>query len=1074
MERERMMNIRTVTVELLRAGPRHNQLLSPLTQYLGVCGNAPAGRVTLPYEHRDMEQRLQDLNYRVLSDDDRSRRERILDRTGDEMAEIFSLIPGLAGALNSETERPQTLTQLRIVLSASELAMLPFELSKVPSGAGASGTSLALQARMPVCITRHIRSVSAEGMLWPKYPRVLFVAGPDTPFEKHRQALLEAFAPWRNVEGSVGDRLVVFENATLAGIANAVTRAAQTGTPFTHVHILAHGARQDDSNPYVPVGIALIDEVASGRRLATALSSVTDLGVSRPAVVTLATCESGSVADVRTPDASVAHDLHDQGIPLVVASQFPLSVEGSVPFVERFYAGQLRGEHPLVSLYDVRLLLHARMGQQTHDWASIVVYEAFPSNFSDQLEELRYWQARRAQEEALRRVEALTAQCGSPASSSVRERYAGLVADALRAGKGLPDCGPYALDCIGLRAAGHKRLAEAAFQIAITPGVSEAWGRELFSQCLPHLEEARTEYWRATKAFLGTTSEATRRKASLHWLLCQVQSLDVILGRPLDTAAWTAANLAAQIDTESPNEEDRAWAYVSLSEMALLRLADATMPAGERPRVAAKALDDATRIVDMLGKRSEQALTTGRQFERYSNVWGNPELAGPLAKLGVPVRPHWHHENGLVPTAKLIVQALRGWLGPADQTKGAGRDNLPAASTVREPASAGPAEPTLFPPAAPKPVGSTPSRLSGTDSSSAIFQIDMLPAENGDCLWIEYGDPKHPHRIAIDCGAESTSAILAARIKGIEAPLKLFILTHIDADHIIGVLPLFADRTLDSRCEDIWFNGWRQVNQFLSVKQGEQFSDLLEERKLPWNKAMSSQNDKYPAPVVIPTGKPLPAFDLGNGMRVTVLSPGVDQLGRLGRGWKNVLLELRPEKVMLRGRRPPSPVTNFATWNLEPLASTPARKDSSAANGSSIALLAEFDSRSVLLTADAHAEVLIKSIRQLQRERGKEGQKLKLDALKLSHHGSANATTIPLLEAIDCQRYLVSSSGNIFNHPDREAIARVILHGGSQPSLYFNYRSPLNALWDEQILRERYKYDANYPNVGDAGLRVSL
>jgi hypothetical protein len=36
------------------------------------------------------------------------------------------------------------------------------------------------------------------------------------------------------------------------------------------------------------------------------------------------------------------------------------------------------------------------------------------------------------------------------------------------------------------------------------------------------------------------------------------------------------------------------------------------------------------------------------------------------------------------------------------------------------------------------------------------------------------------------------------------------------------VLPLFADRALDVRCEDIWFNGWRQVNRFLSVKQGEQ------------------------------------------------------------------------------------------------------------------------------------------------------------------------------------------------------------------------------------------------------------
>jgi hypothetical protein len=1077
MECEGVMNIRPVTVELLRAGPRHNQLLSPLTQYLGVCGNAPAGRVTLPYEHRDMEQRLQDLNYHVVADDDPSRLEKVLDRTGDEMADILSLIPGLPGALNSETERPQTLTQLRIVLSASELAMLPFELSKVPTGAGASGGWLALQARMPVCITRHIRSVSAEGMRWPSDPRILFVAGPDVPFEQHRQALLEAFAPWRNVEGSVGDRLVVLERATLADIAQAVKSAAEASVPFTHVHILAHGAQLDGEDRYSQVGVELYDEVISGRRLATALTSVTDLGVGRPAVVTLMTCESGRVADVRTSYASVAHDLHDQGIPLVVASQFPLSVEGSMLFVERFCKGQLRGEHPLVSLYDVRLLLHGRMDRQTHDWASVVVYEAFPSDLADQLEDLRYWQARRAQEGALRRVEAL-AQNGSdiaapPGNGSTQERYAGLVANARAAGKRLPDRGPYTLECTGLRAAGYKRLAEAAFRVALIPGVSETWRRDLFAHCLAGLEEARAEYWRATKAFLGPTSELARRKANLHWLLGQVLSLDIILDRQLDTAAWTAARLAAQIDTESSSNDVRAWAYVSRSELALLRLADTSTSDDDRATEAAKALDDATRVVELLGRSSEQITATSRQFERYINLWGNPELADALKSLGIPLRAHWHGENGLVPTAKRIVQVLLGPHRPAAKAPAArsreAAPESPTASTVRERASTAP------PPApAPTSVMSAPAHLARTGSSAAIFHIEMLPAENGDCLWIEYGDPVRPHRIVIDCGAESTAGMLAARLKGIEDPLKLFVLTHIDADHINGVVPLFAKHAADVRCDDIWFNGWRQVNPFLGVRQAEQFSDLLEKHNLPWNRAMTSAGDKYPAPVVIPTEGALPTFELGDGMRLTVLSPGADQLGRLGRDWKNALIELRPEKAMLGRKQQPPAVTDFAAFDLEPLANTPARKDPSKPNGSSIALLAEFDGRSVLLTGDAHADVLAKSIQQLQRERGQAGQKLKLDALKLSHHGSANATTIPLLELLDCPRYLVSTNGNIFSHPDREAIARVILHGSDQPALWFNYRSPLNKLWGEPILRERYKYTAEYPNEGEKGLRVRL
>jgi CHAT domain len=1072
MECEAMMDLRTVTVELLRAGPRHNQLLSPLTQYLGICGDAPAGRVTLPYEHHDLEQRLQELNYRVVADDDRSRRERTLERTGTDMAEILSLVPGLSGALNSETERSQTLTQLRIVLSASELAMLPFELSKVPAGIGSSGGWLALQARTPVCITRHIRSVSAEGMRWPSNPRILFVVGPETPFDRHRAALLAALAPWRDVEGSVGDRLVILEQATLAGIAHAVTGAAQAKAPFTHVHILAHGARLDDADPYSPIGVALHDEVTSGRRLATALSSVTDLGVERPAVVMLATCESGRIADVRSPDASVAHDLHDQGIPLVVASQFPLSVDGSVPLVERFFAGQLRGEHPLVSLYDTRLLLHSLLGQSAHDWASIVVYEAFPSDLSEQLEELRYWQARRAQECALKRLEAIVARYGAdpahspkPTSGVAGQRYAELVADAHGAGERLPDRGPYALECAGLRAAGYKRLAEVAFRIAVTPGVAAAWREELFVQCLRSLDEARAEYWRATKAFLGPTSELTRRKANLHWLLGQVLSLDVVLGTPFDATAWTAARFAAQIDTESPSVDTRSWAYVSLSELALLRLADETLPPGERAAFAAKAIEAATHLVELLGRSSEQVTTTRRQFERYTNLWGNPEFAGDFEKLGIPSHQHWHDAHGLVTTAELIVRVLRGHQRPAPVAIGGGRTAIAstAASTRPEAVSTSTSV-------------SPQSRLSRAGDSTAIFNIEMLPAENGDCLWIEYGDPKQPRRIVIDCGAASTAKILAGRINGMPDPLEMFVLTHIDADHINGVLPLFEDRALNIRCEDIWFNGWRQINGFLSVAQGEAFSDLLEDRKrkLPWNRAMSSPGDKHPAPVVIPAAEPLPTFHLRDGMRLTLLSPGADQLKRLGREWKKALLELRPEKAMLGRKPPPAPVTNFAAFDLKPLAGSPVRKDTSAANGSSIALLAEFDGRSALLAGDAHADVIVKSIRQLQRERGQEGRKLKIDALKLSHHGSGNATTVQLLEVLDCRRYLVSSNGNIFYHPDREAIARVILHGGDRPTLFFNYRSALNSLWDERILREKYGYSAEYPSDGAAGLCVRL
>jgi beta-lactamase superfamily II metal-dependent hydrolase len=1069
------MDIRTVTVELLRAGPRHNQLVSPLTQYLGVCGNAAAGRVSLPYEHGDLELRLQELRYRVANQDDRARQSKILDRTGREVAQILSAIPGVSGVLNPEEEQPRTLTHLRIVLSASELAMLPFEASKVPAGENSMSTWLALQARVPVCITRHIRSVSAEGIRWPSEPRILFVAGPDTdaPLVLHRNALIDAMAPWRNLDGCLGDRLVVLEKATLAHISREVAAAAARGAPFTHVHILAHGAPLDDTDRYSPVGIALYDEdVISGRQLATALVAVADRGVERPVVVTLTTCDSGKVSDVRTTDASVAHDLHDQGVPLVVASQFPLTVDGSVPFVERFYHGQLWGEHPLVSLYAVRLHLHSCMAPDTHDWASLVVYEAFPSNLTDELEDLRYWQARRAQEGALRRVETLIEQGDGGKSfrniPNALDRYEAGLRDVDAMSARLPAEGPYALECAGLRAAGHKRIAQSVFQRALAAGAQDGESDRLLAECLNRLEKARTEYWSATKSFLRPSSEPVRRKANLHWLLGQVLSLDVVLGRRLDERFLTAARLAAEVDLESPRDEERGWGYVSLSELALLRLTDPNMTAAERARHAEEAIGNASRFLEMLGRGSEHVATTSRQFERYAEWWGNPDLQWALAKLGVPERPCWHGEHGIVPTAKQIVAMLRGPRRPALQTNG---ERNSAVAAESPPAPATPVE-------MPTRLATPASRVVRRPTSS--FAIEMLPAENGDCLWIEYGEPSRRRRILIDCGAVSAARMLASRIESLGAPserlFELFVLTHIDADHINGVLPLFANPSLNVRFEDIWFNGWHQVSQFLSVNQGEDFSKLLEDpaRSLPWNLAVTPKGEKYPAPIVLPSDNPPPTFKLPGGLCLTLLSPGADQLKRLGREWRQVLLQLETGKAMLGRRRPPAPVTDFANFDLEALARSPVTKDMSVANGSSIALLAEFDEHAILLTGDAHAEVLVKSIKALQRARGRENEKLKLDALKLSHHGSANATTVELLALLDCQRYLVSSNGNIFYHPDREAMARVILNGGKRPTLYFNYRSPLNELWEAPALKARYNYRAEYPPEGQAGLRVVL
>ena len=127
--------IRTVTVELLRAGPAHNQLLSPLTPYLGVCDDAEAGVVNLPFEHASFLRRMKSMRYTAGVDDEgHSDRLPVLRELGVDMAKVLGAIPRLPGALSAEAGGPDTLVHLRLVLSASELASLPFEQAKMPIG----------------------------------------------------------------------------------------------------------------------------------------------------------------------------------------------------------------------------------------------------------------------------------------------------------------------------------------------------------------------------------------------------------------------------------------------------------------------------------------------------------------------------------------------------------------------------------------------------------------------------------------------------------------------------------------------------------------------------------------------------------------------------------------------------------------------------------------------------------------------------------------------------------------------------------------------------------------------------
>jgi beta-lactamase superfamily II metal-dependent hydrolase len=99
---------------------------------------------------------------------------------------------------------------------------------------------------------------------------------------------------------------------------------------------------------------------------------------------------------------------------------------------------------------------------------------------------------------------------------------------------------------------------------------------------------------------------------------------------------------------------------------------------------------------------------------------------------------------------------------------------------------------------------------------------------------------------------------------------------------------------------------------------------------------------------------------------------------------------------------------------------------------------------------------------------------IQLDVFKLSHHGSRANVTVELLEAVQAQHYIVSTNGAIFGHPNDEAVARVILKGGSQRKIWFNYRTEHTAKWGAADLQQKYAYGAELPAGDQAAVTIAL
>ncbi|MGH3992955.1 MAG: hypothetical protein ACRDSN_10895, partial [Pseudonocardiaceae bacterium] len=114
---------------------------------------------------------------------------------------------------------------------------------------------------------------------------------------------------------------------------------------------------------------------------------------------------------------------------------------------------------------------------------------------------------------------------------------------------------------------------------------------------------------------------------------------------------------------------------------------------------------------------------------------------------------------------------------------------------------------------------------------------------------------------------------------------------------------------------------------------------------------------------------------------------------------------------------------------------------------------------------------LADGLRRLARQRGTDT--VTVDAVKLPHHGSKFNLSPAVLDLVDCGRYLFSTNGDIFHHPEPVAISRIITTR-DDISLEFNYQTEFTAPWQSRRLQRRFRYHTVFPGDDEPWLKIQL
>ncbi len=314
--------------------------------------------------------------------------------------------------------------------------------------------------------------------------------------------------------------------------------------------------------------------------------------------------------------------------------------------------------------------------------------------------------------------------------------------------------------------------------------------------------------------------------------------------------------------------------------------------------------------------------------------------------------------------------------------------------------------------------------------------LNIIQAAYGDCFLIEFGTNTNPKYILLDGGPKSIYDLhLKKKVQTIKKKggnLDLVILSHVDNDHIIGLLDLLSElqkQKINNEPETVsisalWHNTFdktvgrdREISNLFhvfmrSVKKSSQYlpatSDLIQGINEGNKLRIMAANLKIPINqefknnlITLENSNKIHQFE---DIKIQVLGPTKENIENLKNEWIEWLERHKDDYISLDPN-----ITEMV--------------DNSIPNLSSIMILVETQNKKILFTGDGRGDHLIQGMKKAKLINSEE--KFHVDILKVPHHGSDRNVARNFFRQVTADKYIISANGR-YGHPKLSTLIWIV------------------------------------------------